>query len=108
MPSTNFATLARRYSSYDCTDYLYMRECEPHRIIIGAIVIFVMFLVLMIIALLYIRHRRHKARNTQAQRQSSQRQKPNAFPGMYEAGPELRAPPPVYARFDPESGRRDV
>lgn len=103
MPSTNFATLARRYASYDCDDSLYMQGCEPHRIIIGAIVIFVMVLVLLLMAMLYLRHRKHRARNARAQRQNAQLQKQHAF-GIYDAGSEIRAPPPAYSRYDVESG----
>lgn len=111
MPPTRLSPLARRYSSYNCTDYLYMRECEPHRIIIGAIVALVIFLVIVVIALLCVRHRKHKTRNAQANAQAqAQRRNPqlqkHLVPGMYEAEPELRAPPPAYARVDPESGVR--
>ncbi|KAF2440617.1 hypothetical protein P171DRAFT_435397 [Karstenula rhodostoma CBS 690.94] len=107
MPPTNLSTLARRYSGYNCTDYLYMRECEPHRIIIGAIVALVIFLVFVVIALLCVRHRKHKMRNVQAQaqRQNPQLQKQTVL-GMYGAEPELQPPPPAYARVDPESGVR--
>ncbi|KAL5448169.1 hypothetical protein PMIN07_001486 [Paraphaeosphaeria minitans] len=108
MPPTNFSTLARRYSSYNCTDYLYMQDCEPHRIIVGAIFAIVIFLVIVVIALLCIRHRKHKTRNqalAQAQRQTPQLRKQAVF-AMYEAEPELQVPPPAYARVDPESGVR--
>jgi hypothetical protein len=98
-------TLARRYSAYSCTDYLYMRECEPHRIVIGAIVAFVVFLVFVVIALLCVRHRKHKLRNAQAQaRHQNPHLQKQAVLGVYETESGLRAPPPAYARVDPESG----
>ena len=109
MPPTSFASsLVRRYSAYDCDDYMYMRECEPHRIIIGAIISFVVFLIVVITAMLCIRHRKHKSVKARAQLHpqprlqhglpSGQKQ---ARIGWYDIEPELRAPPPAYARVDP-------
>ena len=99
-PTTFSSPLLRRYSSYDCSDYLYTRECAPHRIVIGAIIAVVLLAMIIITALLCIRHRKRKAFKAQMASQSSHMQK-QAHLGLHGAEPELQAPPPAYARIDP-------
>lgn len=103
MPPTTLLSaspLIRRYSAYNCSEYMYMRECEPHRIIIGAIISFVVFLIIVITAMLCLRHRRSKSAKARPQLRPPHVQK-QAGTGLYEVEPELRAPPPAYAREDP-------
>lgn len=99
-PTTSSSPLLRRYSSYDCSDYLYTRECAPHRIVIGAIIAVVLLAMIIITALLCIRHRKRKAFKAQMASQPSHMQK-QAHLGLHGAEPELQAPPPAYARIDP-------
>ncbi|KAJ4286090.1 hypothetical protein N0V90_013439 [Kalmusia sp. IMI 367209] len=99
--------LTRRYSSSYCTDYLYMRECNPHRIIIGVIIGLVLFFGAVIIALLCVRHRKRKTLKARTQQQVLQKAiaQTEYEQGMErEHGVAIRAPPPAYAKVDPRGG----